>query len=78
MQNNILKFYFLKIILQSTNESLEKFLNQLFYINSKVLNPCEISINKNKQKKFVPNFDKNLGCYRVIGGDRVVVLTWVY
>jgi hypothetical protein len=34
--------------------------------NSKVLNPCEISINtyKIKAKKIPPKFDKILGCYK--------------
>jgi hypothetical protein len=37
-------------------------------MNSKVLNPCEISINtsKTKAKKIPPKFAKILGCYNNI------------
>jgi hypothetical protein len=36
-------------------------------MNSKVLNPCEFSINayQTKAKKNPPKFDKILGCYRL-------------
>jgi hypothetical protein len=33
--------------------------------HQKVLIPYDFSINKNKTIFFVPNFDNNLGCYRL-------------
>jgi hypothetical protein len=57
---------FLKEVLQEIIESLNYFLIKLLN-NSKVLNPCEFSINisKTKAKKIPPKFDKILGCYRL-------------
>jgi hypothetical protein len=65
MQNNILKFYFLKLIPQATKGSLKNFL--YFIILNKLKSFIILVKTQSKQikqrKKIMPEFDKNLGCY---------------
>jgi hypothetical protein len=67
MQNNILKFYFLKLIPQATKGSLKNFL--YFIILNKLKSFIILVKTQSKQikqrKKIMPEFDKNLGCYRL-------------